>query len=83
MLRLESEKFEAYLLSIFEPMLPSTFPCSNHYLLQGLLPPYHGIIANKFYDPAFNATFRVGKKEFAEKRFWNGEPIWKTVENQV
>ncbi|KAK7066956.1 ectonucleotide pyrophosphatase phosphodiesterase [Halocaridina rubra] len=65
-----------------KPSYPTiTFP--NHYtLVTGLYPPYHGIIANKFYDPVFNAEFRVGRPESFKKRWWGGEPIWKTVKNQ-
>ncbi|KAA0186098.1 hypothetical protein HAZT_HAZT010310 [Hyalella azteca] len=65
-----------------KPSYPSiTFP--NHYTIAtGLLPPAHGIIANRFRDPAFNASFGPGKPTSYERRFWGGEPIWKTVENQ-
>ncbi|KAB7500702.1 Ectonucleotide pyrophosphatase/phosphodiesterase family member 1, partial [Armadillidium nasatum] len=65
-----------------KPSYPSiTFP--NHYtIVTGLLPPYHGIVANTFFDPVFNATFRKGRKESYERRFWGGEPIWMTAEKQ-
>lgn len=52
-------------------------------LQQGLYPPSHGIIANKFYDPQFRAEFRLGRQESFKARWWGGEPIWKTVEKQV
>ncbi|XP_066960848.1 venom phosphodiesterase-like [Macrobrachium rosenbergii] len=65
-----------------KPSFPTiTFP--NHYtIVTGLYPPYHGIIANKFYDPVLKAEFRAGRSEFFEQRFWGGEPIWKTVRLQ-
>ncbi|XP_050711522.1 venom phosphodiesterase 2-like [Eriocheir sinensis] len=65
-----------------KPSYPTiTFP--NHYTIAtGLYPPSHGIIANKFYDPEFKKEFRVRRPEFFEKRWWGGEPIWKTAERQ-
>ncbi|KAF2363587.1 DNA/RNA non-specific endonuclease [Trinorchestia longiramus] len=65
-----------------KPSYPSiTFP--NHYTIAtGLLPAAHGIVANRFTDPVFNATFAPGKPTSYQKRFWGGEPIWETVENQ-
>ena len=51
--------------------------------LQGMYPASHGIIANKFYDPSFDAEFRVGREEFFKKRWWGGEPLWSTVQRQV
>ncbi|KAK4327360.1 hypothetical protein Pmani_002188 [Petrolisthes manimaculis] len=65
-----------------KPSYPTiTFP--NHYtIVTGLFPPSHGIIANKFYDPQFQAEFRLGRPESFKRRWWGGEPIWKTVEKQ-
>ncbi|XP_064081999.1 venom phosphodiesterase-like [Macrobrachium nipponense] len=58
-----------------------TFP--NHYTIAtGLYPPAHGIVANKFFDPVFNAKFKPGNQESLKIRWWGGEPIWKTVERQ-
>ncbi|RXG54686.1 Ectonucleotide pyrophosphatase/phosphodiesterase family member 1 [Armadillidium vulgare] len=73
---------EGVMTPFMKPSYPSiTFP--NHYtIVTGLLPPYHGIVANKFFDPVFNATFRKGRKESYERRFWGGEPIWVTAEKQ-
>ncbi|XP_045128469.1 venom phosphodiesterase 2-like [Portunus trituberculatus] len=65
-----------------KPSYPTiTFP--NHYTIAtGMYPPSHGIIANRFYDPEFDAVFRIGRPESFEPRWWGGEPIWKTVERQ-
>ncbi|KAK8378339.1 hypothetical protein O3P69_011080 [Scylla paramamosain] len=65
-----------------KPSFPTiTFP--NHYtLVTGMYPAAHGIIANKFYDPSFDAEFRVGRAEFFKKRWWGGEPLWSTVQRQ-
>lgn len=65
------------------PCFPSkTFP--NHYaIVTGLYPENHGIIANNMYDPEFDATFSLGNREEVQNgRWWGGEPIWVTAENQ-
>jgi len=63
-----------------QPVFPSaTFP--NHYaLVTGLYAETHGIVANTFYDPVFNATFRYTlPADATDARWWAGEPIWNTV----
>jgi predicted AlkP superfamily pyrophosphatase or phosphodiesterase len=65
------------------PSFPSkTFP--NHYTITtGLYPENHGIVANTMYDPVFDATFSLGNREEVQNgRWWGGEPIWVTAENQ-
>jgi predicted AlkP superfamily pyrophosphatase or phosphodiesterase len=65
------------------PSFPTkTFP--NHYtIVTGLFPEHHGIIGNKMYDPALNATFSLGdRKSVEDSRWWGGEPIWVTAEKQ-
>jgi len=64
------------------PAFPSlTFP--NFYTLAtGLRPERHGIIANTFFDPEFNATFSLGSPSVQEGRWWGGEPVWLTAEKQ-
>ena len=59
-----------------------TFP--NHYsIVTGLYPENHGIVANTMYDPEFDATFSLGNREEVQNgRWWGGEPIWVTAENQ-
>ncbi|HSR50741.1 MAG TPA: ectonucleotide pyrophosphatase/phosphodiesterase [Acidobacteriota bacterium] len=65
------------------PVFPTkTFP--NHYsVVTGLYPARHGIVANVFYDPDLDETFRAGTEEAAQgERWWGGEPVWVTVEKQ-
>ena len=65
------------------PSFPTkTFP--NHYTITtGLYPENHGIVANTMYDPIFDATFTLGNREEVRNgRWWGGEPIWVTAENQ-
>lgn len=66
----------------FQPRFATkTFP--NHYtIVTGLYPESHGIIANTFYDPTFNETFRIDGPAVLEARWWGGEPLWVTVQNQ-
>ncbi|XP_063613826.1 venom phosphodiesterase 2-like [Penaeus indicus] len=69
------------------PYMKPSYPTAtipNHYTIAtGMYPPAHGIVANKFYDPVFDAEFRIGSApESFKKRYWGGEPIWKTAENQ-
>lgn len=65
------------------PMFPTkTF--ANHYsIATGLSPGRHGIVANDFYDPAFNAGYRLRDRDAVEDgRWYGGEPIWVTAELQ-
>jgi predicted AlkP superfamily pyrophosphatase or phosphodiesterase len=65
-------------------MIPSfptkTFP--NHYTIAtGLYPAHHGIVENNVYD--FGTVFSMSKRaEVQNPRWWLGEPIWVTAENQ-
>jgi predicted AlkP superfamily pyrophosphatase or phosphodiesterase len=65
------------------PSYPTlTFP--NFYTIAtGLHPQNHGIVGNSIYDPGFNATFGLSKREeVSNGRWWGGEPIWVTAEKQ-
>jgi predicted AlkP superfamily pyrophosphatase or phosphodiesterase len=65
------------------PSYPTlTFP--NFYTIAtGLLPQNHGIVGNSIYDPNFDATFGLSKREeVSNARWWGGEPIWVTAEKQ-
>ncbi len=65
------------------PAFPTkTFP--NHYtMVTGLYPEHHGIVANSFYDPVFDATYSLGDRTTVEDgRWYGGEPIWVTLERQ-
>ena len=65
------------------PVFPSlTFP--NHYsLVTGLEPQRHGIVNNRFYDPARNDTYVYTEARTVTDGSWyGGEPIWVTAESQ-
>ena len=65
------------------PSFPSvTFP--NHYTMAtGLYPDHHGIVHNSFYDSTLHTTYRLGDRKTVEDgRFYGGEPIWVSAENQ-
>lgn len=65
------------------PVFPSlTFP--NHYsLVTGLHPGHHGIVNNRFYDPARKDTYALGDPQAVRDGSWyGGEPIWVTAESQ-
>eukprot|EP01129_Flabellula_baltica_P002419 TRINITY_DN1222_c0_g1_i2.p1 TRINITY_DN1222_c0_g1~~TRINITY_DN1222_c0_g1_i2.p1 ORF type:complete len:465 (+),score=91.40 TRINITY_DN1222_c0_g1_i2:86-1480(+) len=59
-----------------KPSFPTkTFP--NHYtIVTGLLPAYHGIVGNHFYDPESNEEYTMAS---TDSKWWGGEPIWNTV----
>jgi alkaline phosphatase D len=65
-----------------QPCFPTkTFP--NHYsMVTGLYPDHHGIVANKFYDPASGKTFALATAEKFDPLFYGGEPIWNVAEAQ-
>ena len=65
------------------PAFPSkTFP--NHYtIVTGQYPERHGIVANRFYDPARGRAFALGDTLTVSDGSWyRGEPIWVTAEKQ-
>lgn len=65
------------------PSFPSkTFP--NHYtIVTGLYPAKHGIVSNRFFDPALDRMF-IYKDSLnnTESVWWGGEPIWATAMKQ-
>jgi alkaline phosphatase D len=65
------------------PAYPSiTFP--NHYtIVTGLYPEHTGIVANKFYDPARQATYSMSDKQAELDGTWyGGVPLWSLAEQQ-
>ncbi|HVL66916.1 MAG TPA: ectonucleotide pyrophosphatase/phosphodiesterase [Vicinamibacterales bacterium] len=65
------------------PVFPSlTFP--NHYsLVTGLEAARHGIVSNRFYDPARKQTYAYTDNAAVTDGTWyGGEPIWVTAETQ-
>ncbi len=66
-----------------KPVYPSkTFP--NHYsIATGLYPANHGIVSNSMYDAEMDEVFTIGNRDaVTDSRWWGGEPIWVTAENQ-
>ncbi|KAM9824011.1 autotaxin [Neosynchiropus ocellatus] len=64
------------------PVYPSkTFP-NLYTLATGLYPESHGIVGNTMHDPVFNATFTLRTREKLNHRWWGGQPIWITAEEQ-
>lgn len=64
------------------PIFPSkTFP--NHYAIAtGLYPENNGFVGNNMYDPEMEASFAIRNRDAVENPEWyEGEPIWNTVEN--
>jgi predicted AlkP superfamily pyrophosphatase or phosphodiesterase len=65
------------------PVFPSkTFP--NHYsIVTGEYPQNHGIVSNRFWDPARKAAYALGdNKTVLDASWYRGEPIWVTAEKQ-
>lgn len=65
------------------PQFPSkTFP--NHYtIVTGLKLANHGIISNNMRDAVIPGEFSLSNRDvLADPRWWGGEPIWNTAEQQ-
>lgn len=65
------------------PVFPSkTFP--NHYsIATGLYPENNGFVGNNMYDPEMDTYFMIRDREAVENPDWyEGEPIWNTVEKE-
>ena len=65
------------------PSFPSvTFP--NHFtLVTGLYPEAHGVVGNTFWDPELKEDFfYTDPTRSMQPKWWNGEPIWVTAEEQ-
>ena len=65
------------------PEFPSkTFP--NHYtIVTGLRLAHHGIISNNMRDPIIPGEFSLSNRSVQrDPRWWGGEPIWNTAEQQ-
>ncbi|KAI9819589.1 MAG: ectonucleotide pyrophosphatase phosphodiesterase [Pycnora praestabilis] len=65
------------------PSFPSvTFP--NHFtLVTGLYPESHGIVGNTFWDPGLQEEFYyTDPARSMQSKWWQGEPLWVTAENQ-
>lgn len=65
------------------PVFPSkTFP--NHYsIVTGMYAETHGLVGNRFWDPARNAGYGMSDSNAVRDASWyRGEPIWATAEKQ-
>jgi predicted AlkP superfamily pyrophosphatase or phosphodiesterase len=65
------------------PAYPTlTFP--NHYtLVTGLYPSHHGLVNNRYFDPASRQEYSMGnKKMVAEGKWYGGTPLWVLAEKQ-
>ncbi|MCG2588504.1 alkaline phosphatase family protein [Rhodohalobacter sulfatireducens] len=65
------------------PVFPTkTFP--NHYaIVTGLYPENNGIISNNMLDPETGKRYSIRNRDAVEDPMWyQGEPIWNTVEKQ-
>jgi predicted AlkP superfamily pyrophosphatase or phosphodiesterase len=66
-----------------KPAFPTlTFP--NHFtLVTGLYPDHHGIVNNRMIDPGSGKQFVYKDAEtIADPAWWDGEPLWVSVEKQ-
>lgn len=65
------------------PVYPSkTFP--NHFsIVTGMYAETHGLVGNRFWDPARNAAYSMSDTATVRDGSWyRGEPIWATAEKQ-
>lgn len=69
----------SYISPFMIPSNPSvTF--TNHWsIVTGLLPIYHGIVSNKFFDNKLGDVFDRSLPSFLDPKWWGGEPIWSTL----
>ena len=69
----------ASLISVF----PSLTFSSHYSIATGLYPAGHGIVGNRFFDPARGEEFDYRDPASAQDgSWWGGEPIWVTAERQ-
>ena len=69
----------AGLVSVFPSL---TFP-AHYSIATGLHPEAHGVVANRFFDPARGAEFSYRRStDTQDGSWWGGEPIWVTAETQ-
>jgi predicted AlkP superfamily pyrophosphatase or phosphodiesterase len=65
------------------PVFP-TKTYTNHYsVATGMYAGRHGLVGNDFYDPEWDAYYRLRDRTAVEDgRWYGGEPIWVTAERQ-
>ena len=68
--------------ALIPPFPSKTFP-SHYTIATGLYPGHHGVITNTFYDPTFDAWFRVkDSSTVRDGRWYGGVPIWIAAERE-
>ena len=65
------------------PPFPSLTFASHYTIATGLTPGQHGIVANRFLDPATGRRYSLRDKDTVGDGWWyGGEPIWVRAETQ-
>ena len=67
--------------SLISSFPTKTFP--NHYtIITGLYPDHHGIVSNRFVDPATGKTFALANAEKTNPAYYGGTPFWVVAEEK-
>ncbi len=64
------------------PVMPSKTFVNFYTLATGLYPEHHGMVSNSPYDRRLDETFSNSGGSPQDPRWWGGEPIWITAEQQ-
>lgn len=64
------------------PVMPSKTFVNFYSLATGLYPEHHGMVSNAPYDRTYDEVFSSSGGSPQDPRWWGGEPIWITAENQ-
>jgi hypothetical protein len=68
--------------ALIPPFPSKTFP-SHYTIATGLYPGHHGVVTNTFFDPEFDAWFRVKDSiSVRDGRWYGGVPIWVAAERE-
>lgn len=62
------------------PRFPSLTNPNFYSIVTGLNPEHHGIVSNGMYDPVLSEDFTY--RSWNDSRWWGGEPIWATLQQQ-
>ncbi len=63
------------------PVFPTKTFVNHYSIATGLYADHHGIVLNNFYAPDLGENYNM-KKNAGDGRFYGGEPLWVTAENQ-
>lgn len=64
------------------PVMPSKTFVNFYSIATGLYPEHHGMVSNSPWDRRLNETFSNSGGSPQDPRWWGGEPIWITAEQQ-